>query len=118
MYNYKQKKDRADELLLKYGQPASLIRFDVNNDDPSQLTEVVIDDTILAIFSAAKTENLPASLVEQNVGMFTCTVSKNMYDIDLYLKWNGNTFKIKYINVTDLTNQAVVVQCYVLTSGG
>lgn len=118
MYNYKQKKELADDKLAFYGQPVQLIRYDMNNEDPSNMTEVVLDDTILAIFSQAKEENLPGSLVGQSVGMFTCTAAKNLYDIDLYMKWNEKTYKIKYVSVTNLTNEAVIVQVYVLTSGG
>lgn len=118
MYNYKAKKDKADSLLDKYGQSASLIKYQMVGNDPTNVVETVLDDTIIAIFSAAKEENLPGSLIGQEVGMFTCTVAKNLYDVDLYMKWNGKVYKIKYVSVTNLTNEAVIVQVYVLTSGG
>lgn len=118
MFDYNSKKQKADSLLEKYGQPAKLVAYQMKNGDPTQMELTVLDDGILAIMSNPKEENLPASLIGQSVGLLTCTVSKNLYDVDHYIQWNGQNYKIKYVSVTNLTNEALVAQLYVLTSGG
>lgn len=110
-FNYKKYRNTADNLLTKYGQRAVLFTY---NDDN---TENVLDDTILAIYSQPKEENIPGSLIGTVSGMFTLTVGKNLYTKDAYIKWNGESYKIQYVNTTNLTDVEIVTQCLVSLGG-
>lgn len=89
------KTDVADRLLAKYGDVITV-----------KTAAGATVGTYHGVFGTAQTDNIPASIVEQAEVTLTITAGESTPDVDHYVEYQGETYKIIYVRTvrpTDLT---------------
>lgn len=101
---YERLKSRADDLLTKRGIPFEVISYDNNNNEN-------IKGNPKGIMGPVRSENIPASVVEQSEATLTAT-SELEIDKDDYIRFDNILYKIVWVDKIRPTNVTVLYQVF------
>lgn len=92
----------ASKSITKYGTDVELI--DANR---------AVLDTMKGIMGTINVENVPTSVVEQSTGVISVTVGTLVPEVEHYVNFLGETYKIIHVGVINPAGTPILYQLYV-----